>query len=98
MPIPELLAVPTPQVRAELAGPLQAIIALRRKAQEYHDTVLSEQAAATGSSAAAMEQTQQTMGAMVRELNVLMENIRKVQSIGDQLDRVLQNLKSDAGA
>lgn len=93
MPRKELLTRRPPAVRAELGGVVAAVIAARREAMDYHDAVLAEQAASPATEAGAMEQTQQTMGAMVRELNTLLEQARKVQVVGDQLDRVLDDLR-----
>lgn len=96
MSIPELMRVPCPQVRADLAGAVAAIVAARRSITAYHDVVLGEQATAAADSAGRMEQTQQTAAALVREIGTLLEQARKVQAIGDQLDRVLNDLRSAA--
>lgn len=93
MSLKNLLNTPRPTVRADLGPIMPAITAAKRAAAEYHDAVLNAQAAETPTGAAAIEQTQQTMGAMVRELGVLVEQVRKVQTIDDQLTRVLADLR-----
>lgn len=96
MTVPGFLASLRPNTRAGLSSALATIIAVRREAMDYHDTVLTAQADGSQEDAAALEQAQQTMGAMVRELGALLEQAKKVQGIGDQLDRVLTDLRNAA--
>lgn len=89
----DLLAAPAPTVRHDLGPVLTAVLAVRRTVVNYHDLVLQTQAE-DPAHAAAVEATQQTVGALVRELQGLMEQVRKLQTIGDQLDRVRDELRS----
>ncbi len=68
-----------------LDGILTAIVPLRRAAMDLQDACLTAQA---GTDRAGLEETAQTLGALVRELSALLDQTKKCQAIREQLANV----------
>jgi len=85
------------QTAAAIARAVTDLSAARHGASELLHACTEAQAAESAEKRAAMEQTVQTLGAIVRELSNAVQAARAAQSAYDQLDRVEGTLRTNYG-
>jgi len=86
------------QTAAYVAQAITDLSAARHGASELLDACHAAQAGESPEMRAALEQTSQTIGAVLRELGNAVQAARASQSAYDQLERVESNLKTNYGA
>ena len=100
MGLPEYLGArgkATSQRAAALAGPITELSAAQRGAMALLDACRAAQATELAETRRAMEETDQTLGAIVRELGNEIQAARASQAAYDQLERVETLLQTILG-